>query len=82
MFTSVAHPKTNRQAEVSNKVNINGLKKHLDDAKPKWVNELHSVPWAFRITPRISTGETPFSLTYGIEAVIPLEVGLPTLRTT
>uniref|UniRef100_A0A2N9F868 RNase H type-1 domain-containing protein n=1 Tax=Fagus sylvatica TaxID=28930 RepID=A0A2N9F868_FAGSY len=24
--------------------------------------------------------ETPFSLTYGVEAVIPLEVGLPTLR--
>jgi hypothetical protein len=30
--------------------------------------------------PRSSTGETPFSLTYGIKVVIPLEVGLPTLR--
>ena len=30
--------------------------------------------------PRSSTRETPFSLTYGVEAVIPLEVGLPTLR--
>ena len=26
-------------------------------------------------------GETPFSLAYGVEAVIPLEVGLPTIRT-
>uniref|UniRef100_A0A2N9GWW3 RNase H type-1 domain-containing protein n=1 Tax=Fagus sylvatica TaxID=28930 RepID=A0A2N9GWW3_FAGSY len=33
-----------------------------------------------RTTPRSSTGETPYSLTYGVEAVIPLEVGLPTLR--
>ncbi|GJY31738.1 reverse transcriptase domain-containing protein [Tanacetum coccineum] len=27
-------------------------------------------------------GDTPFSLTYGTEAVIPAEVGMPTLRTT
>ncbi len=31
--------------------------------------------------PKSSTGETPFSLTYGVEAVIPLEIGLPTIRT-
>ncbi len=28
----------------------------------------------------MSTGETPFSITYGVEAVIPLEVGLPTIH--
>ncbi|GKF48750.1 hypothetical protein Tco_0142001, partial [Tanacetum coccineum] len=28
-----------------------------------------------------SNGETPFSLTYGAEAVIPVEIGMPTLRT-
>ncbi|KAJ8616751.1 hypothetical protein MRB53_036123 [Persea americana] len=31
-------------------------------------------------TPRRSISATPFSLAYGMEAVIPLEVGLPTLR--
>ena len=30
--------------------------------------------------PRRSTGETPFSMTYGAEPVIPLETGFPTLR--
>uniref|UniRef100_A0A2N9FPT4 Integrase catalytic domain-containing protein n=1 Tax=Fagus sylvatica TaxID=28930 RepID=A0A2N9FPT4_FAGSY len=35
-----------------------------------------------RTTKRRSTGETPFALAYGVEAVIPLEVGLPTTRTT
>ena len=30
--------------------------------------------------PRQSTGETPFSLAYRLEAIIPLEIGLPTLR--
>ncbi|GKF84061.1 hypothetical protein Tco_0248959, partial [Tanacetum coccineum] len=28
-----------------------------------------------------SNGETPFSLTYGTEAVIPVEIVMPTLRT-
>ena len=31
--------------------------------------------------PRRSTGETPFSMTYRAEAVIPLETGFPTLKT-
>ena len=38
--------------------------------------------WTYRTTPRRSTGETPFSMTYGAEAVIPLEVNFPTQRTT
>ena len=32
--------------------------------------------------PRRSIGETPFSMTYGAEAVIPLETGFPTLKTS
>ena len=38
--------------------------------------------WTYRTTPRRSIGETPFSMTYGDEAVIPLETGFPTLRTS
>ena len=56
------------------------MKKRLERAKGRWVEELPSVLWAYRTTPRRSTGETPFALAYGTEAVIPLEVGLPTLR--
>ena len=36
---------------------------------------------AYRTTPRRSTGETPFAMTYRAEAVIPLEANFPTLRT-
>ena len=36
----------------------------------------------YRTTPRKSTGETPFSMTYGAEAVIPLEINFPTQRTS
>ena len=36
--------------------------------------------WAYRTTVRTSTGETPFMLAYGSEAVIPTEVEFPTHR--
>ena len=45
-----------------------------------WPEELPSILWAYRTIVRTPTGETPFSLTYGIEAVIPVEVGLTSLR--
>ena len=46
------------------------------------MEELPHVLWTYRTTPRRSTGETSFSLTYGAEAVIPLETGFPTIRTS
>jgi len=60
----------------------NGLKKRLDNSKGKWVEELPHVLWTYRTTSRRSTGETPFSMTYGAEAVIPLETNFPMLKTS
>ena len=54
--------------------------KRLDKAKGRWVEELPHVLWTYQTTPRRSTGETPFAMTYRAEAVIPLEVNFPTLR--
>ena len=48
----------------------------------KWVEKLPRVLWTYQITPRKSTGETPFSMIYEVEAMIPLETGFPTLRTS
>ena len=79
-FSSPAYPQGNGQAESSNKTILKGIKKRLEEAKGRWVEELPTILWTFRTTPQSSTGETPFSLTYGVEAVIPLEVRLPTLR--
>ena len=45
------------------------------------MEELPHVLWKYRTTPRRSTGETPFSMTYEAEAVIPLEPSFPMLRT-
>ena len=46
------------------------------------MEELPHVLWMNRTTPYKSTGETPFSMTYGAKAVIPLETGFPTLKTS
>ena len=61
---------------------MNGLKKRLDNAKGKWVEELPHVFWTYQTTPRKSTGETHFSMTYKAEAVIPMKNGFPTMRTS
>lgn len=44
------------------------------------MEELPSVLWAYRTTPRTSTGETPFSMVYGSEAVLPAEIGEESAR--
>ena len=81
-YSTPAYPQGNGQAEVVNKVIVNELKKRLDDAKGKQVEELPYVLWTYRTTSRRSIGEIPFSMTYGVEAVIPLETGFPTSRTS
>jgi len=79
-YSTPAYPQGNGQVEAVNKVIVNGLKKRLDEAKGRWIEELPHVLWTYRTTPRRSTGETPFSLTYGAEAVLPIENNFPTLR--
>ena len=56
------------------------IKTKLDDAKGVWPEELPNVLWAYRTTARTPTKETPFRLTYGTEAVIPIEVGVTSTR--
>ena len=81
-YSTPAYLQGNGQAEAVNKVIVNGLKKRLDDAKSKWVEELPHVLWTYKTTPRRSIRETPFLMTYGAEVVIPLETDFPTLRTS
>ena len=59
---------------------MSGLKKRLDDAKGKWVEELPHILWTYRTTSHKSIGETHFLMTYRAEAFIPLETGFSTLR--
>ena len=80
-YSTLAYPQVNRHAKAINKVIVNGLKKRLDKAKGRWVEELPHVLWTYQTTARRSIGETPFLMTYGSKAMIPLKTGFPTLRT-
>jgi len=75
----VEHPQTNGQAEATNKVILVELRKRLDNAKGRWPEELVEVLWAYRCTPQSATNESPFSLVYGADAMIPVEIGEPSL---
>ena len=79
-FASVEHPQSNGQVESANKVVLNGMRKRLKDAKGLWVEELPVVLWAYNTTPQSTTGETPYKLTYGVEAMIPVELRDLTFR--
>ena len=81
-YFTPAYTQGNGQAEAVNKVIVNGLKKMLDDAKERWVEELSHVLWTYRTTLCRSTGETPFLVTYKAKAVIPLETSFLILRTS
>ena len=81
-YSTPTYPQGNGQAKAVNKVIMSGLKKRLDDANGRWVEELQHVLWMYRTTPRRSTEETPFSMTYRAEAVIPLETRFSMLRTS
>ena len=75
-YSSPAHPQANGQVEVTNRSLLKIIKTRLEGPKGIWSDEIPSVLWAYQTTARTPTGETPFRLAYGNEAVIPVEVGL------
>ncbi|KAH9684964.1 Ribonuclease H [Citrus sinensis] len=80
-YCSPAHPQSNGQVEAANKTIKRLLKTRLGAKKSAWVDELSGVLRAYRATHKIATGETPFALAYGHEAVVPAEIGTTTHRT-
>ncbi|XP_035543613.1 uncharacterized protein LOC118347692 [Juglans regia] len=79
-YSYSGHPQANGQVEATNKMLLNILKKKLGPQKGEWPDELPSTLWAYQTSERTTTGETNFSLVYGMKAVIPAEVAIPTYR--
>jgi hypothetical protein len=80
-YSFPGHPQANGQVEVTNRSLLKIIKTLLERAKGLWPKKLPNVLWAYRTTARTPTGETPFRLTFGTEAVIPVEIGLTSWRT-
>ena len=79
-YSSPAHPQANEQVEVTNRSLLKIIKTRLEGVKGIWPEELLSVLWAYKTTARTPTGDTPFRLTYGNEAVILAEIGLTSYK--
>ncbi|GKF64545.1 reverse transcriptase domain-containing protein, partial [Tanacetum coccineum] len=79
-FASVKHPQTNGLVERANCSLGKGIKARLDERRKNWMEELPHVLWAHHTMIKSSNRDTPFSLTYGTEAVIPAEIDMSTLR--
>ncbi|MCO5601865.1 hypothetical protein L7F22_055990 [Adiantum nelumboides] len=76
------HPQANGQAESTNKTLIKILKKIVQENKKDWDEKLNSALWSFRTAFKVTTGMTPFRLVYGLEAVVPMEFVVLSLRVT
>ena len=62
------YPQGNGQAESTNKNLIYIIKRTLEGNKCSWHDKLKLALWADRITPKRSTGMSPYMLVYGKEA--------------
>ena len=52
----------------------------LEDNSKDWLRLLSETLWAYRTSKRDSIGVSPYSLTYGHDAVLPIKVVVPSLR--
>jgi len=77
--SSPYRPKMNGVMEAANK-NIKKIIQKMVVTYKDWHKMLPFALHAYRTTVRTSTGATPYSLVYGMEAVMPLEVEIPSLR--
>ncbi|GKV34728.1 hypothetical protein SLEP1_g43074 [Rubroshorea leprosula] len=73
---------SNGMVESVNKCILEGIKPRLEKHKARWADELNNVLWAYRTTSRTATGETPYHLAFGTEAIIPIEIRVPSFKVT
>ncbi|RVX01298.1 Ribonuclease HI [Vitis vinifera] len=68
--SSAYRPQTNGAVEAANK-NIKRILRKMVETSRDWSEKLPFALWAYRTSFRTSTGATPYSLVYGMEAVLP-----------
>ena len=79
-FSSVVRPQANGQVEAINKTIKHNLNTKLEDLKGRWVDELPEVLWAYKTITITPTKETLFSLLYDYKAMVPVEIGMTSLK--
>ena len=74
------YPQANGQVEAVNKVLVTMLQRTIDMHKSNWHLMLFSALWAYQTLVKDATEFTPFQLVYGLEATLPIECEIPSLK--
>ena len=77
--SSAYRPHTNGAVEAAHK-NIRRILRKMVETFRDWSEKLPFALWAYRTSFRTSTGATPYSLVYGMVAVLPVEIEMGSLR--
>ena len=77
--SSMYRPQTNGAVEATNK-NIKRILRKMVKTSWDWSKKLPFALWAYRTSFHTSTGATPYSLVYGMEVVLPVEIEMGSLR--
>jgi hypothetical protein len=80
--SSTYYVQANGQAKASNMVLIKIIKKRIKDNPRRWHEKLSEALWVHRTQRNRAMKVTPFELVYGQEVVLPVEIGLQSLRVT
>ena len=78
--TTPYHPRANGQTEKTNGILCKIHTKTISSAGTDWDTKLFAALWAYRTAYKVTTNATPFQLVYGQEAILPIELEVPSLR--
>jgi hypothetical protein len=79
-LTTPYHPRANGQTEKTNGILCKIITKTVQGSMVDWDVKLLDALWAYRTAYKVTTKFTPFQLVYGQEAILPIELELPSLR--
>lgn len=76
------YPQANGLAESSNKNFCKIMICTVEGSRNDWEHKLTASLWAYQTAYKVATNCTPFSLAFGMKAVMPMEFVVPSLRVT
>ncbi|XP_050156278.1 uncharacterized protein LOC126630208 [Malus sylvestris] len=74
------YPQSNGQAEASNKILVNIIKRMVTESPKKWHEKLRDILWAYRTSKSAGTGTTPYALTFEQDVIFPMDINVSSVR--